>query len=146
MATPFSAVSRWSKDAYDFYHSQLVRTIRRPERAFGMLSHRWAILRSAFPMQITQNNCSGVCAHKAPQLLYWWKDAGAVAPLWVVDEVQTAMQGGIPLKWIMIPPSSSVHWSCFPTASNTPKWLDGSWGLIWIAALWMLAWLHCSPS
>ena len=49
MATPFAAVSGGSKDAYNFYHSQLRIRI---ECAFGMLTHRWAILRSAIPMNV----------------------------------------------------------------------------------------------
>jgi hypothetical protein len=50
MATPFSGVSGGSKDAYNFYHSQVRIRI---ECAFGMLTHRWAILRSAIAMNIT---------------------------------------------------------------------------------------------
>jgi hypothetical protein len=50
MATPFSGVSGGSKDAYNFYHSQLRINI---ECAFGKFVHRWAILRAAIPMNIT---------------------------------------------------------------------------------------------
>jgi hypothetical protein len=49
MATPYSAVSGGSKDAYNLYHSQLCIQI---ECAFGMLTHQWAILCSAIPMQV----------------------------------------------------------------------------------------------
>jgi hypothetical protein len=50
MATPYAAVSGGTKDAYNFYHSQLRIRI---ECTFGMLTHRWAILRSAIPMNVT---------------------------------------------------------------------------------------------
>lgn len=50
MATPYSAVSGGTKDAYNFYHSQLRIRI---ECAFGMLTHRWGMLRSAIPMNVT---------------------------------------------------------------------------------------------
>jgi hypothetical protein len=50
MATPFSAVSGGSKDAYNFHQSQVCIQI---ECAFGMLTHRWAILCSAIPMNIS---------------------------------------------------------------------------------------------
>ena len=50
MTTPYAAVSGGTKDAYNFYHSQLRIRI---ECAFGMLMHRWAILRSANPMNVT---------------------------------------------------------------------------------------------
>ena len=49
MATPYAAVSGGTKDTYNFYHSQL--QIRR-ECTFGILTHRWAILRSAIPVNI----------------------------------------------------------------------------------------------
>ena len=50
MATPYAAVSGGTKDSYNFYHSQLRIRI---ECTFGMLTHRWAVLRSAIPMNIT---------------------------------------------------------------------------------------------
>ncbi|KAL3779629.1 hypothetical protein ACHAW5_000595 [Stephanodiscus triporus] len=50
MATPFPNVSSGSKDDYNFFHSQLRIRV---ECAFGMLVHRWGILRSAIPMGIT---------------------------------------------------------------------------------------------
>ena len=49
MATPFSAVSGGSKYTYNFYHLQLQIRI---ECAFRKLTHRWAILRSARPMNV----------------------------------------------------------------------------------------------
>jgi hypothetical protein len=50
MATPYAAVSGGMKDSYNFYHSQLRIRI---ECTFGMLTHRWATLRSAIPMNVT---------------------------------------------------------------------------------------------
>jgi DDE superfamily endonuclease len=50
MATPHSATTGGSKDAYNFYHSQLRINI---ECAFGRLVARWSILRSAIPQNIT---------------------------------------------------------------------------------------------
>ena len=49
MATPYAAATGGTKDAYNFYHSQLRIRI---ECAFGMLTHRWAILRRAIPVNI----------------------------------------------------------------------------------------------
>jgi hypothetical protein len=57
MATPFSNVSGGSKDAYNFYHSQLRINI---ECAFGKFVHRWAILRAAIPMNITISKTSAM--------------------------------------------------------------------------------------
>ena len=50
MATPFPNVSSGKKDDYNFFHSQLRIRV---ECSFGMLVHRWGILRSAIPMGIT---------------------------------------------------------------------------------------------
>jgi DDE superfamily endonuclease len=50
MATPFPGVSGGTKDAYNFYHSQLRINI---ECAFGRLVHRWSILRSNIPQNTT---------------------------------------------------------------------------------------------
>ena len=46
MTTPFKAVSSGIKDAYNFYQYQLRINI---ECAFGVLVHRWGILRSLLP-------------------------------------------------------------------------------------------------
>jgi DDE superfamily endonuclease len=50
MATPYAGVSGGTPDAYNFYHSQLRIRI---ECCFGMLTHRWAILRSAIPINVS---------------------------------------------------------------------------------------------
>jgi hypothetical protein len=50
MATPFKGASEGPKDAYNFYHSQLRITI---ECAFGILVHRWGLLRRAMPVNIS---------------------------------------------------------------------------------------------
>jgi hypothetical protein len=50
MATPFAGVSGGTKDAYNYYHSQLRIRV---ECAFGMLTHRWSILRSAIPRRVS---------------------------------------------------------------------------------------------
>ena len=50
MATPFKSVRSGTKDAYNFYHSQVRINI---ECAFGMLVNRWAILRRALPAAMT---------------------------------------------------------------------------------------------
>ena len=49
MVTPCKNISSRSKDACDFYHSQVRICV---ECAFGMLVHRWAILQSPMPVNI----------------------------------------------------------------------------------------------
>ncbi len=50
MAPPFKGTQRDVRDAYNFFHSQLRINI---ECAFGMLVHRWGVLRKPFPVNIT---------------------------------------------------------------------------------------------
>ena len=50
MCTPYPNVSSGPKDDYNFFQSQLRIRV---ECAFGMLVHRWAILKSAMPHGIT---------------------------------------------------------------------------------------------
>ena len=57
MASPFKAVSGGPKDGYNFFHSQLRINI---ECAFGMLVHRWAVLRKPIPVNIEINKLSSL--------------------------------------------------------------------------------------
>ena len=50
MAVPFKGAQAGPKDAYNFYHSQLRINI---ECAFGMLVHRWGVLRKPIPVNIS---------------------------------------------------------------------------------------------
>ncbi|KAL7526717.1 hypothetical protein ACHAWF_001886 [Thalassiosira exigua] len=50
MATPWRNVSKGPKDAFNFFHSQLRINI---ECAFGMLVHRWGVLRKPIACNIT---------------------------------------------------------------------------------------------
>jgi hypothetical protein len=56
MATPFKSCTE-RQDAYNFYHSQLRITI---ECAFGMLVHRWGLLRKAMPKGIRLNKVTAM--------------------------------------------------------------------------------------
>ena len=50
MCTPWKAVTSGPKDAFNFYHSQVRINI---ECAFGILVHRWGMLRKAIPVGIS---------------------------------------------------------------------------------------------
>ena len=52
MAVPYKGAQFGPKDAYNFYHSQLRINI---ECAFGMLVHRWGVLRKPIPVNISIN-------------------------------------------------------------------------------------------
>jgi DDE superfamily endonuclease len=57
MATPYPNTQGGSKDAYNFYHSQVRIRI---ECAFGMLTNRWGMLRSAIPLNVTIQKTSAL--------------------------------------------------------------------------------------
>ena len=50
MAVPYKGAQVGPKDAYNFFHSQLRINI---ECAFGMLVHRWGVLRKPIPVNIS---------------------------------------------------------------------------------------------
>jgi hypothetical protein len=96
MATPYSGVSSGSKDAYNFYHSQLRIQM---ECAFGMFTHCWAILCSAIPMQVSPKKTIALVLALAKLHNFCIDERDAqVPPSRAVDELRTEMQGGIPLQ------------------------------------------------
>jgi hypothetical protein len=99
MATPFAAVSGGSIDAHNFYHSQLRICI---ECAFGMLMHRWAILRSAIPMNVAVHKTVALVLALAKLHNYYCIDAEEQAycdtPFGsAADEWRSKENGAIPL-------------------------------------------------
>jgi hypothetical protein len=96
MATPFSGVSGGTKDAYNYYHSQVRIRI---ECAFGMLTHRWAILRSAIPMGISLKKTIALVIALAKLHNYCIDEKDEVVPpVSAVDELRIEIRGGIPLE------------------------------------------------
>lgn len=60
MATPYTGGVAGAQDAYNYYHSQLRIRV---ECSFGMLTERWAILRSPIPRNLSVHKTIGlVCA------------------------------------------------------------------------------------
>ncbi len=96
IATPYPAASGGSKDAYKFYHSQLrINT----ECAFGIFTQRSAILRSAIPMRVSLKKTIGIVIVLAKLNNFCIDENEAHAPpSCSLDELQTEMQGGIPLE------------------------------------------------
>jgi len=96
MATPYSGVAGDSLDAYNFYHSQLRIRV---ECAFGMLTQRWGILRSAMPRAIgIQGTISMVIALcKLHNFCIDRREAQAPARM-AADEVNGELNGKIPLE------------------------------------------------
>jgi hypothetical protein len=97
MVTPFPAVGSGLKDDYNYYQSQLRITI---ECAFGMLVHRWSILRKPMPTgmhlgkvtALTMALCKlhNFCIDEEGGL---GKSKQAVAPVLAEDELCTQLAG-----------------------------------------------------
>jgi hypothetical protein len=96
MATPFPGVSGGTKDSYNFYHSQLRIRI---ECTFGMLTHRWAILRSAIPMNISVKRAVAlvIALAKLHNFCIDEDEDVDVPPISAVDELEIELNGGVPL-------------------------------------------------
>ena len=95
MATPYPAVSGGTKDAYNFYHSQLRIRI---ECTFGMLTRRWGILRSAIPLNVSVQKTVALVLALA-KLHNYCIDADGNSDLTSTahDEWQNELNGAIPL-------------------------------------------------
>ena len=96
MATPYSGVSGGSKDAYNFYQSQVRIRI---ECAFGILTHRWAILRKALPqnMSISKSVSLVLALAKLHNFCITEKENEVPAAL-AIDELGVVMEGAVPLE------------------------------------------------
>jgi hypothetical protein len=108
MATPYSGNGSFSiaKDNYNFFHSQLRINI---ECAFGMLTQRWGILRSAMPKGLTLEKINGLVL-LAARLHNFCLDMGQlVEPLNAIDEDHLEAQGVVPLE-----PDSQINGILLP--------------------------------
>jgi hypothetical protein len=95
MATPYAAVSGGTKDAYNFYYSQLRIRI---ECTFGMLTHRWAILRSAIPTNVTiQETVALVLSLAKLHNFCINADDGNSDTYTAIDEWLNELNGAVPL-------------------------------------------------
>ena len=106
MATPYAAVSGGTKDSYNFYHSQLRIRI---ECTFGILTHRWAILRRAIPVNITiQKTVALVIAlAKLHNFCIDADDGNSDLASTANDEWNTELNGGVPMVDIVLQGDSS---------------------------------------
>ena len=95
MATPYAAVLGGTKDAYNFYLSQLRIRI---ECTFGMFTNRWSILRSAIPMNVSvQKTVALVLALAKLHNHCIDADDRAVLPSTATDTWESEVNGAVPL-------------------------------------------------
>jgi hypothetical protein len=95
MATPYTSAIG-SKDAYNFFHSQLRIRI---ECAFGMFTQRWGILRCAMPKNVTLKKTVAIVMCLAKLHNYCINEReSAICPMTAGDEANIEMDGAVPLQ------------------------------------------------
>ncbi len=95
LATPYAATTGGTKDAYNYYHSQLQICI---ECTFGMFAHRWVILRSAIPMNVSVGKTIALVLALAKLHNFCIEaDDTVVLPATAMDEWQNEVNGAVPL-------------------------------------------------
>ena len=95
MATPYSGGAlSFSKDAYNFYHSQLRIQI---ECAFGKFSQRWGLLRSALPKRVTVKKAVALVFALAKLHNFCIEQREAIEVLPAQDTSHIEQVGGVPL-------------------------------------------------
>jgi hypothetical protein len=96
MATPYPATTGGSKDAYNFYQSQLRIRI---ECAFGLLVHRWGLLRKPIPCCISVKKTTALvmCLCRLHNFCFDQKDT-TIESNTRLDDLNIAVAGGVPLE------------------------------------------------
>lgn len=94
MVTPFRAVSSGPKDAFNYYQSQVRIAI---ECAFGMLVHRWGILRKAIPVGISIAKTCALVVALCKLHNFCIDQRQPEVNMAAQDEFNVAAAGGIPL-------------------------------------------------
>ena len=94
MATPYSGISGGTKDAYNFYHSQLRINI---ECTFGRFVHRWAMLRGAIPMNITLAKTTAMIVAMAKLHNFCIDQGDNASQPTAVDTQHIVLNGAVPL-------------------------------------------------
>ena len=105
LATPYAGISGGTKDAYNYYHSQLRILI---ECTFGMFTHRWAILRSAIPMNVSVRKTIALVVALAKLHNFCIVDVNdtIILPGTASDEWQNKVNSDVPLVQVTQHPES----------------------------------------
>ena len=95
MVTPFKGVSAGPKDAYNYYQSQVRINI---ECAFGVLVHRWGLLRRSMPQGISISKTCALVLALCKLHNFCIEEDGLKVPLPAAqDEFNIMENGGVDL-------------------------------------------------
>jgi hypothetical protein len=120
MATPYPATSGGSKEAYNFYQSQLQIRI---ECAFDMLVHHWGILHKPIPCCISIKKTAALvmCLCRLHNFTIDQEDT-TIGNNTRLDDLNIAVAGGVPLEGNCHSPQQLIggdpHFHLFPNQQS----------------------------
>lgn len=120
MVIPFKGCSDGPKDAFNYFHSSLRINI---ECAFGMLVHRWGMLRKPIPMNISVGVATSLvmCLCKLHNFCIRERDINIRNPL-ASDVINITSEGGIALPRF---DRSTTEWTYDAVDDRIDHLLDG---------------------
>jgi hypothetical protein len=120
MVIPFKGCSDGHKDAFNYFHSSLRINI---ECAFGMLVHRWGMLRKPIPMNISVGVATSLvmCLCKLHNFCIRERDINISNPL-ASDVINISNEGGIALPRF---DRSTAEWTYDAVDDRIDHLLDG---------------------
>jgi len=118
MIVPFKGVREGAKDAFNFFHSSLRINI---ECAFGMLVHRWGMLRKPIPMNITVAKTTSLVMCLCKLHNFCIREQDIVAQPLAKDVVNISSEGGMSLPRF----DTSHNWDYDSNDDRLDDLLDG---------------------
>jgi hypothetical protein len=96
MATPYSGTKGGTRDAYNFYHSQLRINI---ECAFGRFVHRWAVFRAPMQQNVTLEKTSALVIGLMKLHNYCIEEKDITMQSTKYDTVRANLSGAVPMVY-----------------------------------------------
>jgi hypothetical protein len=122
MATPYSGTKGGTRDAYNFYHSQLRINI---ECAFGRFVHRWAVFRAPMQQNVTLQKTSALVVACAKLHNFCIDETDTSMQSTTFDSARANLSGAVPMVYSamadMTLPTGLLggghHWDDLPKSS-----------------------------
>lgn len=118
MVVPFKGAQNGAKDAFNFFHSSLRINI---ECAFGMLVHRWGVLRKPIPMNITVQKTTSLVMSLCKLHNFCLGESENIARPLVEDVMNIRMDGGFALPRL----DRNDIWTFHETEDRVNGLIDG---------------------
>ena len=126
MATPYSGTKGGTRDAYNFYHSQLRINI---ECAFGRFVHRWAVFRAPMQQNVTLEKTSALVVACMKLHNFCIEQADSSMQSTNLDSARANLSGAVPMVFStsadMALPTGLLggghHWNDIPESSRRSR-------------------------